>query len=248
VTWAALPQTGWPRTVLLAVAASLVPLAGGAAEIFLKSGGHLSGRIVSRNPTTIEVDIGAGVIGVDVSGIARIDETKSPLEEYHERATRVPPGDLEAWLALGEWASVRGLGAQAAEAYQRALIVSPADPRAHTALGHTLVDGRWLSEDESYRARGYIRFEREWITPAEHEAILRERAADAAQAQAQLQADLNAREAEARAQEAETRARQAAEEAAAAAEQAEASSVMYGWGPGPTVWPTGNLTIPRWSR
>jgi len=236
------------RTLVLASAAALVPLSGGAAEIFLKSGGQLSGRIVSRTPTTVEVDIGAGVIGVDVTGIARIDETKSPLEEYHERATRVPPGDLEAWLALGEWASVRGLGAQATEAYQRAVVVAPADPRAHTALGHVQTDGRWLTEEESYRARGFVRFEREWITPAEHEAILRERAADAAQARAQHQADLSARETEARAQEAEMRAQQAAAEAEAAKEQAEASSLMYGWGPGPSVWPTGNLTVPSWSR
>ena len=35
------------------------------------------------------------------------------------------------------------------------------------------MDGRWMSQEESYRARGYVSFEGEWMTPAEHEARLR---------------------------------------------------------------------------
>ena len=85
---------------------------------------------------------------------------------------------MDGWVALGEWAEARGLGTQAREAYHRALAASPDDPRANEALGNVQMDGRWVSEDESYRARGYVQYQGEWITPAEHEAILRERAAE----------------------------------------------------------------------
>ena len=116
---------------------------------------------------------------------------------------RIAAGDADGWVALGEWADARGLGTQAREAYNRALAASPDDPRANEALGNVQMGGRWVSEDESYKARGYVQYEGEWITPAEHEAILRERAAEDARDRERREAESRAREAEARAAEAE---------------------------------------------
>jgi len=104
---------------------------------------------------------------------------------------------VEGWLALGEWASARGLGTQAREAYHRALSASPGDPRANAALGNVQMGGRWVSEDESYRARGYVQFEGQWITSAEHEAILRARAAETEAERARGESEARVREAEA---------------------------------------------------
>jgi hypothetical protein len=232
------------ETLVLGLTAVFLPTAASADEVFLKGGGQLSGRIVSRSATTIEVDVGAGRIGVPASSVLRIEEGRSALQEYEERAGRLPAADPGGWIALGEWASARGLGAQAREAYERALRASPDDPRAHAALGHVKVDGRWVSEDESYRARGYVQYEGEWITPAEHEAILRERAAEAQQDRERQQADLRVREAEARAQEAEARARQAEAKAADAQESSAGLPLWYGWGAGPVAWPAGPLVAP----
>jgi hypothetical protein len=243
----------WGRTLVLLLGGAILPVTLMADEIFLKSGGQISGRIVTQTATEIEVDVGAGRIGVPASSVLRIEKGHSALQEYEDRAGRVPSGDVEGWLALGEWASAQGLGAQAREAYHRALGASPGDPRANAALGNVQVDGRWVSEDEGYRARGYVRYQGEWITPAEHEAMLRERAAEEAEERARAQAQTNAREAEARAQEAEARAREA-EKKAAEAEEASGLPLWYGWGAGPVVWPTGPivsqpiarpLTVPR---
>src|SRR5262245_35352817 len=134
------------RTVLLGFAAALLPLAAGADEVFLKSGGQLSGRVVSRTATIIEVDVGAGRITVPMSSVLRIEEGRSALQAYEERAGRIAAGDVEGWLALGQWASERGLGTQAREAYHRALSASPNDPRANAALGNVQMGGRWLSQ------------------------------------------------------------------------------------------------------
>ena len=232
------------RTPILVLAGCVLTQAASADEVFLKSGGRLSGRIVSRTATTVEVDVGAGRISVPASSVLRIEEGRSALQEYEERAGRVPAGDANAWVALGEWASAQGLGSQAREAYHRALSASPNNPRANEALGNVQVDGRWVSEEDSYRARGYVRFEGEWITPAEHAAILRERAAEAEQERQYQEGQQRVREAEARAQEAEARARQAETEAAEAQQSNEGLPVWYGWGAGPVSWPTGPIVTP----
>ena len=101
------------------------------------------------------------------------------------------------------------------------------------------MDGRWVSEDESYRARGYVQYEGEWITPAEHEAILRERAAEDARDRERREAESRVREAEARAEEAEARAREAE-----AQQASEGIPLWYGWGAGPAYWPAGPVVRP----
>ena len=226
------------RTLVIGLAAVVLPLAAGSDEIYLKSGGQLSGKVVSRTGTTVEIDLGAGRVTVPVSSVVRIEEGRSALQEYEERASHIAAADAEAWVALGKWASSQGLGSQAREAYHRALAASPNDPRANEGLGNLQIDGKWVSEDEGYRARGYVRFEGEWMTPAEQQAILSQRAAEDAQEHARRQAELSAREAEARAQEAEAQARKAAAEAE---EQNEGLPLWYGWGAGPVAWPTGPI-------
>ena len=153
------------RTLILGLAAVLLPLPASADEVYLKGGGQVSGRIVSRTATLIEIDVGAGRIGVTPASVLRIEEGRSPLHEYEDRASRLGPGDVEGWLALGDWARTLGLGSQATAAYNRALSAAPGDPRANAALGRVVIDGRWVSEDEGYRAKGFVRFEGEWIDP-----------------------------------------------------------------------------------
>lgn len=229
------------RALLLA---ALLPAAASADEVYLKSGGQLSGRIVNRTATQIEVDIGAGHVTVPVSHVVKIEEGRSPLHEYQDRAAALGTGDAAGWVALGDWASARGLGTQAREAYTKGLALAPEDPRANAALGRTQIDGRWVSEEEGYRAKGYVQYRGEWITPAELEAVQREDAAYAAREQERQAADARAREAEARADEAEARAQQAAAEQQQSWDNS--SPGWYGagyWGAGPVVWPTGRINV-----
>jgi hypothetical protein len=221
------------------VAAVLLAGAAAADEVYLKGGGRLSGRIVSRSETTIEVDVGAGRMGVPLSSVVRIEEGRSPLHEYEERAGRLAAGDADGWVALGEWASAKGLGTQAREAYHRALAAAPDDRRANEALGNVEMGGRWVSEEESYRARGYVQHEGEWVTAAERDAMERARAAEDDRDRERREADRRVREAEARAAEAEARAREAEAQPAT-----EGIPLWYGWAPGPASWPVGPIVRP----
>ena len=218
----------------------LVLLAGraGADELFLKSGGRLSGRIVNRTATSIEIDIGAGLITVPTSSVVKVEEGRSALQEYEERAASLDAGNADGWVQLGQWASARGLGTQARQAYERALAASPGDPRANDGLGRVNVDGRWVSQEEGYRLKGYVEFEGDWVTPAEHEALLRARSQEEAHARERQAAQARVEEAEARAAEAEARAKQAEES------QNQGLPLWYGWGAGPVAWPTGPIVVP----
>lgn len=149
---------------------------------------------------------------------------------FRERAAELEPGDAPGWTALALWAAERDLATQSREAWTQALRADPSSPAANAALGRVEVDGAWVSEEEAWRAHGYVRFEERWVTPAEHEAIVRERAADEAAARERREADLRVREAEARAREAEARAREA--EAATEGSADEGIPLWWGWGGG----------------
>jgi len=220
----------------------LLPAVSRADDVYLKGGGKVSGRVVQRTATSVEVDVGAGKVTVPADRVERIEERRSALDDYYDRAGRLAATDAGGWLALGRWASDQGLSSQAREAYTRVLAVAPNDPEANSALGRVSVDGRWVTEEESYRARGYVELDGDWMTPAERDAILRERAATEAADRRQVESEARVRDAEARAREAEARAAEA--EAAAAEPAQEGIPLWWGWGPGPVMWPTQPVSGP----
>ena len=216
------------RIVLLV---ALLPTTLLADEIILKSGGRVSGRIVQRSATSVEVDVGAGTVTIALDRVERIEEARSALDDYYDRAGRLAANDPDGWLELARWASSRSLSAQAGEAYHRVLTVDPGNAEANQALGNVQVDGRWVSEEESYRARGYVQYDGEWMTPAQRDAIVSSR-------RAQTDAELRQTEAEARARDAEARAAQAEADAADSDEGEDGIPLWWGaWGPGPGSWP-----------
>jgi hypothetical protein len=219
-------------TTLLATA-SFVSTAT-ADEVLLRGGGRVNGVIVERTSTTVVIETGPGRVTLSMSRVEKIVDGSSFLAEYRERAARLEPGDAVGWAALAHWASDRDLLTLAADAWRHVLELDPAHPEANAALGRVAVGGTWMSAEEGNRARGLIPFEGRWVTPGEHESILRERAFEDAAAREEREGDLRVREAEARAREAEARAREA--EVSAAQAEAEASTdpgaIPLWWGVG----------------
>jgi hypothetical protein len=231
------------RCALLVLLA--VPLA--ADEIHLKGGGRLTGEIVEQTAENITVDIGAGRMTVKMSTVVRIDKSTSPLQEYRTRAAGLAAGDVEGWRELARWASNQGLGTQAREAWTRVTAVVPDDAEANRGLGLVQQDGRWMTEEESYLARGFVKFEGEWMAPGEKQAILAERqaseAADAQALAAQIQSDQAAA--------AEKQAREAAEHDEFWDDSLpELGEPVYwgGYGYTPTFWPVQPIQQPRPAR
>lgn len=236
-----LHHTTWVTHVIRAAVAlvCLAPAVVRADDVLLKGGGKVSGRIVSRTATSVEVDVGAGKVTLPMSSVVRIDEKRSPLDDFDERAGALRPDEVNGWLELGAWAKRQGLGTQARTAYERVLAIDPGNAAANEALGRVQLDGRWVSQDEAYRARGFVQFEGEWMPPSERDAIVKQRDDALRTESARLDAERRAQEADARAAEAEARAREA--EAAA---PGNAGFPMWYGGWGPTVWPSTPIVTP----
>ena len=177
-----------PAALALALAAG--PLL--ADEVHLKGGGRISGVIVDRNADTVTVDIGGGTLGVKMSTVLRIEESHSPLQEYRKRAADLAPGDAEGWRELARWAEGEALSTQAREAWNRVLKVAPGDAEANAAVGRVELDGKWVTEEESYLARGFVEFEGDWVTPEERLAILESREREEQEHRAAVDAEIAA--------------------------------------------------------
>jgi len=193
------------RCLILACALVLLPALAFADEVLLKGGGKISGRIISRTDTAVQVDVGAGIITVPMASVISIEQKRSIVDEYEERAARLKDSDVQGWLQLARWSLTQGLGTQARRAYEHVLGIEPQNVEANQGLGRVLVDGRWVPEPEVHRARGQVQFEGQWMTPAERDAILEERD-DRFNELLRLDAERRARDAEQRAAEAEARA------------------------------------------
>jgi hypothetical protein len=205
-------------------------------EILLRGGGRVSGVIVERTKDAVVVETAPGRLTLSMKRVEKIVESRSALAEFQDRAAELAPGDAAGWAALARWAAERDLVTQSLEAWRRVLSTDPGHPEANAAFGRVELDGDWVSEDEAYRARGYVPYEGRWVTPAEHEALVRERVAEEEMALQMREADLRVREAEARAREAEARAREA--EAGPEWTPDGGIPLWWGWGGGPPLYPT----------
>ena len=123
--------------------------AASADEVYLKGGGRVSGRIVQRTATSVEIDVGGGTVTVPAKQVERIVEARGALDAYSDRAGALDPKDREGWAALGRWASDQGLSTQSREAYRRVLAIDPSDAEANQALGNVLVNGRCRAQTDT---------------------------------------------------------------------------------------------------
>lgn len=181
----------------------------GADQIVMRSGGRIEGVVVQQTASAVVVDTSPGRLTLPMSRVASIIRGRSALDTWRERSGSLHARDVQGWAALARWADQTGLSTQEAEAWQRVLAADPRNVEANRELGRVQVDGAWLPEPEAYRARGYVQFDGRWVSPAEHESLVRERAAEEAANQQRHEAGIRVREAEARAREAEARAREA---------------------------------------
>ena len=143
-----------------------------ADEIHLRNGGRLIGDIRERRPDAVVIETGPGLVTVPTSQVARVVTSDSALATYRQRAARLRANDAEGWFELALWAQDQGLNTQARQALDHVLTIHPNHSGAHQAAGHVFQDGRWMTPEQSYRARGLVPFEGSWVTPADRQAML----------------------------------------------------------------------------
>jgi len=65
------------RRIAWACLIALFPAIVHADDVLLKGGGKISGRILSRTATSVEVDVGAGTVTVPMTSVVRIEVRRS---------------------------------------------------------------------------------------------------------------------------------------------------------------------------
>jgi hypothetical protein len=146
----------WRVAGALVLSAAASAPAAMADEVFLVGGGRIVGEVVERTAQAIVVEVGAGRVTLPASRVVRVAPGTSVLSVYRERAARLGPRDAGGWLDLAQWARDQDLETLAGEAFARVLAIDPSNETAHRGLGHVRLGGEWMSEDESYRARGSV--------------------------------------------------------------------------------------------
>jgi hypothetical protein len=229
---------GAPRRWLW-VALLLLPSAAWTDAVHLKNGGVVRGVIVERTDDAVVMEVGPGRVTLPLSRIDHIDDSTSAVAIFHERLATIPFDDVDGLAGLARWAGDHDLATYARETWERVLALDPGHPEANSALGRAYYDGQWMSERDAYRLQGYVPFEGGWVTPAEHEAVLRQRTERELARSERREAELRVREAEARAREAEARAREA--EAYAEEVDEPVEGIPYWWvlSGGGSPWPPG---------
>jgi hypothetical protein len=228
------------QVIVLVLAVAATPVLGD--ELFLKGGGRVTGEIVNETAAAVTVDIGAGKMTVPKSSVVRVERSASPLQQYRAQAASLAPEDVEGWRKLGRWAAGQGLATQAREAFTKVKAVVPNDPEANHALGLVLHNGHWVTEKQSFIARGFVQFEGEWMAPAERQAILDERRAGEEADRQALDAQIQADQAERDEQEAREAEERNIWNGPLDQYRADWDNGIYGYGP--TYWPAQPLTQP----
>lgn len=163
------------RNLFIAVSLALLMGTANADVIHLKKGGRLEGVLISEGPTSVTLDVGMGRVSLPLTSVLRIERGASALSEFRRRLAAMQSDDLRSYIELARFASDAGLRSEAKIAWARVSALDPTNAEAHQALGHVLVSGRYVDEEEAYRERGYIQFEGRWMTPVEQASLLRER-------------------------------------------------------------------------
>jgi hypothetical protein len=231
------------RAIALGVSSILaLQTAARADVIHLKTGGKLEGVVTRETATALTLDLGMGQVTVPLTSVLRVERKESALSEFRTRAAAIVPGNVAAYAELARFATQHNLRSEARLMWERVISYDPRNGEAHRGLGHVLVDGQYVDEEQAYRARGFVQFEGRWMSPAEQGSILREREQRAA-------ADQRAEEARRAARDAEERAARAEAEAQRARDEANVWSPVWGYGGAyvpPAYWGGGGYNPRRY--
>src|SRR5262245_6823411 len=144
--------------------------------VHLKNGNRVEGEVTTGSqPGSLKVILDKGLeLEFLEKDVLQVERKKSPAREFEEKLKGVAPGDVDALLALGDWARERKLRSKEEEVYRKVLEIDPNDPVARRELGFVVFKNRWVKEEELKTKRGLIQFRGDWVTAEEKERRLTE--------------------------------------------------------------------------
>jgi len=138
--------------------------------IHIEGGGTITGKIVEEDEDYVVVKTKAGKLKILKERIKKI-ERGSVEEIFAKRLEELKEGDIEGYFKLGLWAKSVGLKEQARRLFKTVLEMDPENEFAHIELGHKRLRGRWVTEEEFYKAKGYVRYKGQWLPKEDVEKL-----------------------------------------------------------------------------
>lgn len=137
-----------PLSVLIACGLLFACVFAAASTTFadilhLKDGGQIDGKIIEQSASQYRVRTIYGTIAVATASVERVEAATSVFDRYDGKLKEA--GDsADNQTDLGIWCKDNGLRSEARKHLARAIELEPDHPRAHEALGHARVDGKWI--------------------------------------------------------------------------------------------------------
>jgi len=166
--------TRFSAMVLLACIAATVagPLRISLADVVhLKNGNKIEGEVLTETDETINLKTTVGSITLNKVDIDRIEKGVTALKQYENTVKTLKDDDTLAHYTLGIWCKEHGLPRQAKDEFLKVIAADPEHVEAHRELGHVLQGGKWVTEDESMIAKGFVKHNGTWITRDKAEAL-----------------------------------------------------------------------------
>lgn len=158
------------------VVSAVVPLAGLADVVKLKSGGEIRGVLVeddaeAGDDQTLTVEtLSGGRLTVLQSDVQFVTRRPRNVEEYEVKA-KTTPDTVDAQWDLAEWCRLNRLEEQRQVHLQRIVEIDYDHADARRALGQRKFEGDWLTREQIMAERGLVEHKGKWLTPQEVELI-----------------------------------------------------------------------------
>jgi hypothetical protein len=160
---------------------TILPASRAEAESFLlKSGGQIDGELVNpkRNmadPYWVKTSDGMRV-KLSRETVSKVVVVREAELEYERMLPKVAHTAIAHW-EMAEWCREHGLRAQREQQLQAVVSLEPDHERAHLALGHSKLDGKWQKLEDYMQTQGYLKHDGQWRTRQDVEiALAREEA------------------------------------------------------------------------
>lgn len=139
--------------------------------VHLNTGGRVIGKIIERTPDGLVVSTPGGmIVKIPTDDIDEIEEG-SVEEIYEQQSKEIADDDADAHYKLGLWCKDVGLRAEAKREFEKVIALEPENEDARWQLGYQKIGGKWVSEDEIMRQKGFVKHEGAWVTKEDYEKI-----------------------------------------------------------------------------
>jgi len=142
-----------------------------ADVVHLKNGNKIEGEIITETDDDVKLKTTIGSITLKKEDIDRIEKGVTALRKYENTAKTLKDDDTLAHYTLGIWCKEHGLPRQAKDEFLKVIAADPEHVEARRELGHVLQGGKWMTEDESMIAKGFVKHAGAWITREQADAL-----------------------------------------------------------------------------